>query len=73
MIVCKTKQWGSSLGIVIPKKVVNELHLTENQEIAVELQPKTNVLKELFGAGKRKYGRTTEQIIKEARAEMGVD
>ena len=73
MIVCKTKQWGSSLGIVIPKKVVNEFHLTENQEVTIELQPKTNILKELFGAGKRKPGRTTEQMIKEARAEMGVD
>lgn len=73
MTICKTKKWGSSLGVVIPKTVVDELHITENQEIEIEVHPKANPFKEIFGSGKRKHGRTTEQILKEARAEMGVD
>ena len=53
MTICKTKKWGSSLGIVIPKAVVDEMHLTENQDVEVELQPKTNVLKEMWGFAKK--------------------
>ena len=74
MTICKTKKWGSSLGIVIPKSVVDELHLTENQDVEVELQPKTNVLKEMWGFAKKKgIKKTTEEIIRETRAEMGAD
>ena len=74
MTICKTKKWGSSLGIVIPKAVVDEMHLTENQDVEVELQPKTNVLKEMWGFAKKKgIKKTTEEIIRETRAEMGAD
>ena len=74
MIVCKTKQWGSSLGVVIPKRVVDELHLTENQEVEIEVQAVANPLKELFGFAKRKgIKKTTEQIIRETREALRVD
>ncbi len=74
MTICRTKKWGSSLGVVIPKSVVDEMHLTENQEIEIEVHPKTDVLKEMFGFAKKMgLKKSTEQIIKETRAEMGVD
>lgn len=74
MTICKTKRWGASLGVVIPKAVVDEMHLSENQEIVIEIQPKTDVLKEMFGFAKKMgLKKSTEQIIKETRAEMGVD
>lgn len=65
MIVLKTRKWGSSIGMVIPKKVAKELKIRENQEVIVDIKPKENPLKELFGSGK--FSKPTEQILKEIR------
>ena len=53
MLVCKIKKWGNSMGILIPKEEANTLHLKEDQEVIVEIRPKENPLKELFGFGKQ--------------------
>lgn len=50
-IEAQTKKWGSSLGIIIPKKIVEEENLKQNQVIkilAVEIETKTKV-KDIFG------------------------
>ncbi len=50
-IITKTKKWGSSLGIIIPKIIVERENLKQNQEIkilAVETKEKTRV-KDIFG------------------------
>ncbi len=65
MIISKTRKWGSSLGIVIPKDVVKELKLREDQDVIIDIKPKDNPLKELFGSAK--LSRPTEQILKEIR------
>ena len=65
MIISKTRKWGSSLGIVIPKEVVKELKIRENQEVMVDIKPKDNPLKELFGSAK--LSKPTEQLLKEIR------
>ena len=46
-----TKKWGSSLGIIIPKRIVERENLKQNQEIkilAVEIKEKPKV-KDIFG------------------------
>jgi antitoxin component of MazEF toxin-antitoxin module len=66
MICCKTKQWGNSLGIIIPKEVVKELNIKPEEEICIDFTgKKTNVLKEMFGTAKFKRG--TEDILKDIR------
>ena len=65
MIISKTRKWGSSLGVIIPKNVVKELKLRENQEIVIDVKPKENPLKELFGSAK--LSKPTEQLLKEIR------
>ena len=65
MIVSKTRKWGSSLGVIIPNDVVKELKLRENQEIVIDIKPKDNPLKELFGSVK--LSKPTEQLLKEIR------
>ena len=65
MIISKTRKWGSSLGIIIPKKIKDELKLRENQEVFIEIKPKDNPLKELFGSVK--LSKPTEQLLKEIR------
>ena len=36
----KTKQWGNSLGIIIPKDLVNELSIVPGEEIIIEIKKK---------------------------------
>ena len=37
MFVCKTKKWGNSLGLLIPKPEAVKLNLQENREVVVEI------------------------------------
>ena len=64
-MIMKTRKWGSSLGIVIPKKVAKELKIRENQDVIVDIKPKDNPLKEFFGSVK--LSKPTEQLLKEIR------
>ena len=65
MIISKTRKWGSSLGVIIPNDVVKELKLHENQDIIIDIKPKDNPLKELYGS--LKLSKPTEQLLKEVR------
>ena len=49
MIVTKTRRWGNSLGIIIPKEEAETLNLKEDQEVVIDITKKENPLKELFG------------------------
>ncbi len=62
-----TKRWGNSIGVVIPNETVDKLSLKPNESVVIEIIKKENILKELFGAIRIK--KSTEQIIKEGRAE----
>ena len=53
MIVTKTRRWGNSLGIIIPKEEAETLNLKEDQEVVIDITKKENPLKELFGTGKQ--------------------
>jgi antitoxin component of MazEF toxin-antitoxin module len=65
----KAKQWGSSLGFIIPNEVVKDQKIREGDELEIELQKSTNI-ETLFGIahGKRQTGLTTQQIKDELRA-----
>lgn len=49
----KLKEWGNSMGIVIPAEIIKLEKLKPNEEIVVEIR-KSNVLKETFGSLKGK-------------------
>ena len=63
MMLYKTRKWGSSLGVFIPKEKVKELNLKPNEEIAITIEKRSNVLKEIFGA----LPRLKEVNLKELR------
>jgi len=65
MIISKARKWGNSLGIILPKNIVKELKIKENQELVIDVKPKENPLKELFGSVK--LSKPTEQLLKEVR------
>ena len=44
----RAKEWGNSIGIVLPKEVVSREHIFPNEEITIEIKPK-NILRETFG------------------------
>jgi len=63
--ITKIKKWGSSLGFVIPKEIVERENLKQDQSIkilAVETRSKTKV-KDIFG--KLKFKRSTREILDE--------
>ena len=71
IIKCRTKKWGNSLGIILPKMIVKENKIHQHEEIIIEIKGKeSNVLKELFGAGKVFFKKPTRQILVEARKEL---
>ena len=64
-IETKTRQWGSSLGVIIPKEIVQEEGLKENQIIrilAVGTKEKTKV-KDIFG--KLKFKKPVQVLLDE--------
>ena len=67
MMACKTKQWGNSIGIIIPKAVAREKGIKPEDEVLVDIEKKSTektVLEELFGA--LPFKKPTEQLIKES-------
>jgi antitoxin component of MazEF toxin-antitoxin module len=73
MVITKVRKWGSSLGVIIPKGIVEELNLTEDQDVAIDLKTTSNVLSDLFGSAARKNRKSTEEILMETRNEIGID
>lgn len=68
MLLCKTRKWGNSVGIILPKTELDRLGIVDDEEIVVDLHKKENPLKELFGAFKgKKIGRAD---LKRLRALM---
>lgn len=68
MISCKTKQWGNSIGIIIPSEIIREMNIKPNEEIVVDIEKKKSVLKELFGS--IKFKKPPSQAVKDFRKEM---
>ncbi len=68
MIIAKTKKWGNSIGVIIPKEEINKMNISEGQEIMITIEKKENPLKELFGA--LNFRKSTKQILRETRKEM---
>lgn len=68
MIAVKTKQWGNSIGIIIPKDVAEEKGISAEEEVLMDIEKKSQqktVLQELFGTLKTK--KSTEQLLRESR------
>ncbi len=45
------RNWGSSLGVVVPKDVVRQEHLKEGEEVVIELHKK-KTMRDVFGSMK---------------------
>lgn len=66
-----TKKWGNSLGVVIPKTVVEESHLKEHEKVTVLLlKDSQKVLQETFGSGLGKIHTSSQKIKDRLRCEL---
>ena len=63
----KLKKWGSSIGIVLPKKAVEKEGLKEGETVRVMIFKKRNPWIESFGT--MKFSKSTEEILKEVDEE----
>ena len=73
MIECEatTRKWGNSLGITLPKELVEAQHLHENEKIKVLIMKQNHTFQKSFGMFKDKLGnKSTQQIKDELRAEL---
>lgn len=66
----KARRWGSSLGIILPKGVVETHRIREDDEIVVEIKKQT-LAKELFGKYPRASRKTAQEIKDDMRAGWG--
>ncbi len=48
-VVCKPRRWGNSLGITIPKEIIEKEKIKEGEEITVDIKKKKLSLSEFFG------------------------
>ena len=63
-IETKTKKWGSSIGIIIPKKIVREERIQEGQNIRIDILTKKKTTGEdIFG--KLKFKKPIQVLLDE--------
>lgn len=49
-IIVKTKKWGNSLGIRIPKEIVKENNIKPEEKIVIQIgKPKVSTARDLWG------------------------
>ena len=68
MIASKAKKWGNSIGVILPKELVEEKGIKPEDDIFIEVEKKGNALKELAGA--LRFKKPTEELLEESRKEM---
>lgn len=71
----KAKKWGNSMGLVLPKKVVEKERIIEGMEIDLVIKPRrTMTVRELmdfsYSHPLPKLKKTTEEIMKEIDFEL---
>jgi antitoxin component of MazEF toxin-antitoxin module len=70
IIKAKPKKWGNSLGIVIPKEVIESEHIKEGRDIEVVFMKSGNVLRETFGMMKGRWKESTQKMKDDLRKEL---
>ena len=65
-IETKTRKWGSSIGVILPKVLVDEVGIKPNETIVIEVK-KRHKAKEFFGLFPRTSKKTAQQIKDEIR------
>lgn len=65
-----TRKWGNSIGLILPKEIVEKENIRENQKINILISKNTNVLNETFGMLKGKLKKSSQQMKDELKEEL---
>lgn len=60
------RKWGSSLGVIIPKEIVEKEHIKENEKVKLEIK-KPHTSHELWGLIPKGWTKSTQELKNEAR------
>lgn len=63
---CVTKKWGSSIGIVIPKEVVQKEKIKPNEKICIVIK-KVPKAKDIWNLGPLRRTEPTQEIVNELK------
>ncbi|MBN2420682.1 AbrB/MazE/SpoVT family DNA-binding domain-containing protein [Candidatus Woesearchaeota archaeon] len=66
----KAKEWGNSLGIILPAEIAKTEKIKAGQEIVIEIRAK-NVLRESFGTFR--FRKPTDEMMAEVDKELQND
>ncbi|MBI4452452.1 AbrB/MazE/SpoVT family DNA-binding domain-containing protein [Candidatus Woesearchaeota archaeon] len=68
-IKVKTKKWGNSIGILIPKEAAKKENIKPDQEITVLISAKPITRgKDIWGT--MKFSKSTEELMREVDKEL---
>ena len=62
------RRWGNSLAVVIPANIVEQQQIKENEEMTVKLEKRRPLAGELWGFGKGRFKKSTQEIKDDMRA-----
>lgn len=65
-IKVRAKRWGSSIGVIIPKDIIESKKIKENDEFTIEIT-KRPLAGEFFGRLKGKLRKSAQEIKDEMR------
>ena len=60
------RRWGSSIGVIIPKEVVEAKRIKENDEVTIKIENRPTVA-EFFGRLKGKLKKSAQELKDDAR------
>ena len=63
-IKAKTKKWGNSIGVIIPKEVVRDNNIKPNQQVTLMLNAKPFTTGRDI-SGTLKFKKSTEKLMRE--------
>lgn len=71
-IKARTKKWGNSIGVIIPKEVIREQSIKPDQEIILMIDKKP-ITKGRDIWGTLKFKESTEELMRGIDKEFGLD
>jgi antitoxin component of MazEF toxin-antitoxin module len=64
------RKWGNSLGLTMPKEIVQNAKIRENEKLRILVIKQRPILKQTFGMIKGKVKKSTQKIKDELREEL---
>jgi len=64
------RKWGNSLGLTLPKSVIEEENIQENEKIKLLVIKQNSPLKSTFGMVRKKLKSDTQKIKNEMKLEL---